>query len=196
VQICANVTNKASEDAIRAALERANAARPRLLSSHDASSVEGDLAAPCADLDTANIRIAELAAALAVSHHDIAQRDATIAALQRDLAAASAGLHDKSRELEAAAVAATASPRGGAGATVDAADHKTFYAQGPMLGRGTFGIVRRATTTPAAAAASIKVGLPVAVKVISAPFTDDEERKLQREMTTLDKVRRVGHVIV
>jgi len=133
--------------------------------------------------------IAERDTAIAGRDTAIAERDAArkTAAGQ---AAAIAGLRDRVRELEAAAAAA---PRGGAGA-IAVIDHAACYTVGPVLGRGSFGVVHRAVTTPAAAAAGMKAGVDVAIKIMAAPTGEEEAHKLQREMATLQKVRRSNRV--
>jgi len=133
---------------------------------------------------TAELREAHAAVATAIAERDAARKTAA------EQATAIAGLQTQVRELEAAAAAA---PRGGAGA-VAAVDHAACYTVGPVLGRGSFGVVHRAVTTPAAAAAGMKAGVAVAIKIMAAPTGEEEARKLQREMATLEKVRCGGHV--
>jgi len=170
------------------------------------------------DLDAANARIAELTATIAALQRDLATSQSTAGKREAELreahatvataiaerdaarktatdqAAAVAGLRDRVRELEAAVAAAAAAPRGGAGA-IAVIDHAACYTRGDELGSGSFGVVHRAVTTPAAAAAGMKAGVPVAIKTMGAPINKEHEHKLQREMATLEKVRRCDCVV-
>jgi hypothetical protein len=187
-------------DTAALALERDSLAATLAASQVEVAKLQGEVATRDATI-AARDRDAKVAAvALADRDRVVAERDAARKAVaDRDATIAShvATITDRDttiaglrRELDVATARGGGGGAGGAGEVP--VDHAPMYTMGDRLGEGMFGVVNRAVTTPAAAAVGLKAGVAVALKVMAAPTSEEQARKLKREMTTLEKVWQGG----